>query len=50
LHKRYKVEVSPERVMIVPGGKVTMFETILMFASLARIFYIPIPVFRFTDR
>lgn len=33
LHKRYKVEVSPDRVMIVPGGKVTMFETILMFGE-----------------
>lgn len=33
LHKRFKVEVSPDRVMIVPGGKVTMFETILMFGE-----------------
>jgi aspartate/methionine/tyrosine aminotransferase len=33
LHKRYSVEVSPDRVMIVPGGKVTMFETILMFGE-----------------
>ena len=27
------VEVSPERVMIVPGGKVTMFAAILMFGE-----------------
>jgi aspartate/methionine/tyrosine aminotransferase len=33
LHKRHGVEVSPDRVMIVPGGKVTMFETILMFGE-----------------
>lgn len=33
LHHRFNVEVSPDRVMIVPGGKVTMFETILMFGE-----------------
>jgi aspartate/methionine/tyrosine aminotransferase len=33
LHRRHGVEVSPDRVMIVPGGKVTMFETILMFGE-----------------
>src|SRR3569833_1230460 len=33
LHKRYGVEVSPELVMIVPGGKVTMFMAILMFGE-----------------
>ncbi len=33
LHKRYSVEVSPESVMIVPGGKVTMFMAILMFGE-----------------
>lgn len=33
LHKRFKVEVSPESVMIVPGGKVTMFIAILMFGE-----------------
>jgi aspartate/methionine/tyrosine aminotransferase len=31
VHRRYGVSVSPERVMIVPGGKVTMFMAILMF-------------------
>ncbi|MFJ5368578.1 pyridoxal phosphate-dependent aminotransferase [Bosea sp. CER48] len=33
LHKRFDVEVSPESVMIVPGGKVTMFMAILMFGE-----------------
>ncbi|MEM7719040.1 MAG: pyridoxal phosphate-dependent aminotransferase [Pseudomonadota bacterium] len=33
LHRRYGVEISPERVMIVPGGKVTMFTAILMFGE-----------------
>ncbi|MFC5505571.1 MULTISPECIES: pyridoxal phosphate-dependent aminotransferase [Hyphomicrobiales] len=33
LHKRFQVEVSPESVMIVPGGKVTMFIAILMFGE-----------------
>jgi aspartate aminotransferase len=33
LHKRFQVEVSPEEVMIVPGGKVTMFMAILMFGE-----------------
>ncbi|OYU49713.1 MAG: aspartate aminotransferase [Rhizobiales bacterium PAR1] len=33
LHKRYGATVSPERVMIVPGGKVTMFMAILMFGQ-----------------
>lgn len=33
LHKRFSVDVSPEEVMIVPGGKVTMFMAILMFGE-----------------
>ena len=33
LHKRHGVEVSPELVTIVPGGKVTMFMAILMFGE-----------------
>lgn len=33
LHKRFQVDVSPEEVMIVPGGKVTMFMAILMFGE-----------------
>ena len=33
LHRRIAVDVSPERVLIVPGGKVTMFVAILMFGE-----------------
>ena len=33
LHKRFGVDVSPDLVMIVPGGKVTMFMAILMFGE-----------------
>jgi aspartate/methionine/tyrosine aminotransferase len=33
LHKRYNVVVSPEAVMIFPGGKPTMFMSILMFGE-----------------
>lgn len=33
LHRRFNVAVNPERVMIVPGGKVTMFMAILMFGQ-----------------
>src|SRR3954452_16157729 len=31
LHKRFGVAVSPDEVMIMPGGKPTMFMSILMF-------------------
>lgn len=33
LHNRFKVEVSPDSVMIMPGGKPTMFMSILMFGE-----------------
>ena len=33
LHKRFKVSVSPDSVMIMPGGKPTMFMSILMFGE-----------------
>ena len=33
LHARYEVEISPDNVLIVPGGKVTMFAAILMFGE-----------------
>ncbi|MEI8146708.1 MAG: pyridoxal phosphate-dependent aminotransferase [Alphaproteobacteria bacterium] len=33
LDRRFQVKVSPEEVMIVPGGKVTMFAAILMFGA-----------------
>ncbi len=33
LHRRHGVTVSPERVLVVPGGKVTMFFAVLMFGE-----------------
>src|SRR6476469_9130656 len=33
LHKRFKVEVSPDSVMIMPGGTPTMYMAIVMFAA-----------------
>src|SRR5262244_25329 len=33
LHKRYAVKVSPDEVMIMPGGKPTMYMSILMFGE-----------------
>src|SRR3954470_14508329 len=33
LHRRFNVEVSPDSVMIMPGGKPTMFMSILMFGE-----------------
>src|SRR5437764_2777894 len=33
LHKRFAVSVSPDEIMIQPGGKPTMFMSILMFGE-----------------
>ena len=33
IHRRHGVAVAPDSVMIVPGGKVTMFMAILMFGA-----------------
>lgn len=33
LHRRFLVDVHPSNVLIVPGGKVTMFTAILMFGE-----------------
>jgi aspartate/methionine/tyrosine aminotransferase len=33
LHKRFGVDVSPDSVMVMPGGKPTMFMSILMFGE-----------------
>jgi len=33
IRKRHDVEISPERVLIVPGGKVTMYMAIVMFGE-----------------
>ncbi len=33
LHRRYGVSVSPDQVLVVPGGKVTMFFAAMMFGE-----------------
>lgn len=33
VHRRLNAEIDPDRLMIVPGGKVTMFAAILMFGE-----------------
>ncbi|MDE0524101.1 MAG: pyridoxal phosphate-dependent aminotransferase [Boseongicola sp.] len=33
IHRRFAIEVNPDNVLIVPGGKVTMFAAILMFGE-----------------
>jgi aspartate aminotransferase len=33
LYRRHKVDVSPDHVLVVPGGKVTMFFAIMMFGE-----------------
>lgn len=33
LHRRFTADVNPDNVLIVPGGKVTMFTAILMFGE-----------------
>lgn len=33
LHRRFAAEVNPDNVLVVPGGKVTMFTAILMFGE-----------------
>ncbi|MCB1395654.1 MAG: aminotransferase class I/II-fold pyridoxal phosphate-dependent enzyme, partial [Rhodobacteraceae bacterium] len=33
LHRRHGVEVNPDLVAVVPGGKITMFAAILMFGE-----------------
>ncbi|MGE5269773.1 MAG: pyridoxal phosphate-dependent aminotransferase [Thiohalocapsa sp.] len=45
LYRRHKVEVSPERVLIVPGGKVTMFFAIMMFGEAGTEILYPNPGF-----
>src|SRR5688572_4159800 len=45
LHKRFKVGVSPDAVMILPGGKPTMFMSILMFGQVGVDILYPDPGF-----
>ncbi len=33
LHRRHRVGVSPDQVLVVPGGKVTMFFAVMMFGE-----------------
>src|SRR6516225_1198685 len=45
LYRRHRVEVSPDLVLVVPGGKVTMFFAILMFGEPAAEILCPNPSF-----
>ncbi|MEZ5855622.1 MAG: pyridoxal phosphate-dependent aminotransferase [Hyphomicrobiaceae bacterium] len=45
LHRRHGVEVDPDLVVIMPGGKPTMFFTILMFGTPATEIMYPDPGF-----
>ena len=53
LHKRFKVEVAPDTVMIMPGGKPTMFMSVLMFGEPGVDILYPdpgFPIYRSIDR
>ena len=45
LHRRFSVEIAPDRVLIVPGGKITMFAAILMFGEAGADILYPDPGF-----
>jgi len=45
LHRRFAVKVSPDSVMVVPGGKVTVFTAILMFGEAGAEILYPDPGF-----
>jgi aspartate/methionine/tyrosine aminotransferase len=45
LYRRHKVEVSPDQVLVVPGGKVTMFFAIMMFGEAGAEILYPNPGF-----
>jgi len=45
LHRRHGVTISPERVLVVPGGKVTMFFAIMMFGEAGAEIVYPNPGF-----
>ncbi len=45
LHRRHGVTVSPDRILVVPGGKVTMFFAILMFGEAGAEIIYPNPGF-----
>jgi aspartate aminotransferase len=45
LHRRHGVSVSPDQVLVVPGGKVTMFFAMMMFGEAAAEIIYPNPGF-----
>src|SRR6202166_3022341 len=45
LHRRHGITVSPARVLIVPGGKVTMFFAVMMFGEAGAEIVYPNPGF-----
>ena len=45
LWRRHNVEVSPDRILVVPGGKVTMFFAIMMFGEAGAEILYPNPGF-----
>jgi len=45
IHKRHNEEINPDQVVVVPGGKVTMWHCILMFGGKENEIFIPIQVF-----
>src|SRR5258708_18853048 len=45
LHRRHGATVSPDNVLVVPGGKVTMFFAILMFCDAGSLIIHPKPSF-----
>ena len=45
LHRRHGVEISPDLVLVVPGGKVTMFFAIMMFGEAGTEILYPNPGF-----
>src|SRR5258707_6206694 len=49
LWRRHKVEVSPDQVLVVPGGKVTMFFAIMMFGEPGVEILYPNPGFRIDE-
>jgi aspartate aminotransferase len=45
LHRRHRVSLSPAQVLVVPGGKVTMFFAIMMFGEVGTEIIYPNPGF-----
>ena len=50
LNKRHGVEVDPDCVVVVPGGRVTMFFAIMMFGEAGAEIYAPIRASQSTNR